>query len=62
MLVLLFADAFIAPALFAALSEVDELNIALGCRFALNIPTVSQDRPSPDHVPLPLDPGLEPWL
>ena len=63
MLLLSFADAFIAPALFAHLSEVDELNLALGCRFALDILTVAQqDRPSPDHVPLPLDFGLEPWL
>ena len=60
---LLFADAFIAAALLAGLSEVDELKMALGCRFALDIFTVAQqDRPSPDPVPLPLDPGLEAWF
>ena len=64
MLLLLFADAFIAPALFAGLSEVDELKIALGCT---GLPWTSctvaqQDRPSPDPGPLPLDPGLEPWF
>ena len=32
---LLVADAYIAPALLACLSEVDELMIALRCRFAL---------------------------
>ena len=58
---LFFADAYVAPALLASLSEVDELNMALGCRFALDIFTIAQqDRPSPDTVPLPLDPGLEP--
>ena len=67
-LLLLFADAYIAPALLAGLSEVDKLKIALGYRFALDIFTnAQQDRPSPDPVPLPLDPGLEspgsePWL
>ena len=55
-LLLLFADAYLA-----GLSEVDELKIALGCRFALDIFTIfQQDRPSPDPVPLPLDPGFEP--
>ena len=33
--------------------------IALGCKFALDIFTnTQQDRPPPDPVPLPLDPGL----
>ena len=63
-LLLLFVDADIAPALLAGLSEVDELKIALGCRFALDIFTIAQqDRPSSpglDH--LPLDPNLEPYF
>ena len=63
MLLLLFADAFMALALLAGLSEVDELNVALGCRFALDFLTVAQqDHPSLDPVLLPLGPGLEPWL
>ena len=45
-LLLLCADAFIAPALFVGLSYVDELMVALSCRFALEIFTVAQqDRP-----------------
>ena len=49
MLLLLFAHAFIAPALLVGLSEVDELNMALGCSFALDIFTIAQqDRPSPE--------------
>ena len=39
---LLFADAYIAPAPLAGLSEVDELGIALGCKFALDIFTLAQ--------------------
>ena len=46
-LLLLFADAYIAPGLLAGLSEVDELMVALGCRFALDIFTITQqDRPT----------------
>ena len=62
-MLLLFADAFIAPALLAGLTEVDELYIALGCRSALDIFTIAQRyRPSPDLEPLPLDAELDPWL
>ena len=32
----MFADAHVAPSLFAGLSEVDELKLALGCSFALD--------------------------
>ena len=36
---------------------VDVLHIALGCRFALNIFTISQQlSPTPDHELLPHDP------
>ena len=60
---LLFADVDIAPALLAGLSEVDVLNIALGCRFALDMFTISQQySPTPDHEPIPLDAELEPLL
>ena len=46
---LLFAEAFVAPALLADLSEVDELMVASSCRFALDIFTVAQqDRPRPE--------------
>ena len=34
-LLLLFADAFTAPALISHLSELDELMVALSCLFAL---------------------------
>ena len=39
---LLFADVDITPTLLEGLSEVDVLHIALGCRFALEIFTISQ--------------------
>ena len=62
-LLLLFADVDIAPALLAGLYEVDVLYVALGCRFALDIFTITQQyRPSPDLEPLPFDAVLEPWL
>ena len=62
-LLLLFADAYIAPALLAGLTEVDELYISLGCRFALDMFTIAQqDRPSPEPDPLPSEPDLEPWF
>ena len=41
------------------LSEVDVLHIALGCSFALDIFTTSQQySPTPDHEPIPLDDEL----
>ena len=45
-LLLLFADAHIAPARLTSLSEVDELKIALSCRFALDIFTFCSTRPT----------------
>ena len=54
---LLFADVVITPTLLEGLTEVDVLHTALGCRFALDIFTISQRySPSPDHEPLPHDP------
>ena len=55
----LFADIGIMPTLLDGLTDVDVLHIALGCRFALDILTVSQHYSSalePD--PLPDDPEL----
>ena len=40
---LLFADVGIMPTLLEGLTEVDVLHIALGCRFALDIFTVSHN-------------------
>ena len=52
---LLFADVGIVPTLLEGLSEVDVLHIALGCRFALDIFTISQQySPTPDHETVPL--------
>ena len=54
---LLFADSAITPALLEGRSDVDVLHTALGCRFALDIFTISQQlSPTPDHDPLPHDP------
>ena len=54
---LLFADVDITPTLLEGLTEVDVLHIALGCRLALDIFTISQRHfPTPDHEPLPHDP------
>ena len=62
-LLLLFADAFVAPALLANLSEVDELMVALSCRFALDIFTIAQvDRPRPEPDLLAHDPGCDLWF
>ena len=56
---LLFADVDITPTLLEGLTEADVLHIALGCRFALDIFTISQRHsPTPDHEPLPHDPEL----
>ena len=55
---LLFADAFTAPALLSHLSELDELTVALSCRFALDIFTVAQQyQPLPESDLLVHDPG-----
>ena len=52
-------DVDIAPTLLEGLTEVDVLHITLGCRFALEIFTISQRHsPTPDHEPLPHDPEL----
>ena len=56
---LLFADVGITPTLLEGLTDVAVLHIALGCRFALDIFTISQQySPTPDHEPLPHDPEL----
>ena len=60
---LLFADAFIAPALLSDLSELDELVVALSCRFALDIFTVArQDWPHSEPDLLAHDSGRDLWL
>ena len=41
-LLLLFAEAFVAPALLSDLREVDELMVALSCRFTLDMFTIAQ--------------------
>ena len=52
---LLCADALIAPMLLSGLSDVDELMVALGCRFALDVFTIAQQgRPFAEPAPLPL--------
>ena len=54
---LLFADIAITPTLLEGLSEIDVLHIALGCRFALDLFTISQQlSPAPDPEPLFYDP------
>ena len=53
---LLFADVDITPTLLEGLSEVDVLHIALGCRFAPDMFTISRQYSStPDQEPIPLD-------
>ena len=57
---LLFVDVGITPTLLEGLTEVDVLKKAIGCRFALDIFTISQQYSlTPDHVPTPLDAELE---
>ena len=47
------------PLCLRALTEVDVSHVALGCRFALDIFTISQQHsPTPDHEPLP----SRPWV
>ena len=54
---LLFTDVGITPTLLEGLTEVDVLHIALGCRFALDLFTISQQHsPTLDHEPLLHDP------
>ena len=54
---LLFTDVVITPTLLEGLTEVDALHTALGCRFTLDIFTISQQHsPTPDHEPLLHDP------
>ena len=61
-LLLLFADALVAPAPLADLSEVDELMVDLSCRFALEIFTIAQrDRSLPEPDRLAHDPGCDLW-
>ena len=56
---LLFADVGIMPILLEGLTDVGVLHIALGCRFALDIFTISQQySPAPVHVPLSHDAEL----
>ena len=56
---LLFADVEITTTLLEGLSEVDALHMALGCRFALNIFTISQQYShTPVHEPISLDAEL----
>ena len=56
---LLFADIGIMPTLLDGLTDVDVLHIALGCRFALDILTVSQHYSSALELdPFPDDPEL----
>ena len=56
---LLFADVDITPTLLEDLTEVDVLHIALGCRFALDIFTISQRHSlTSDDEPFPHDPEL----
>ena len=56
------ADALVAPVLLSGFTDVDELMVALGCRFALDVFTSAlQDRPLADPDPPPHDPGHALW-
>ena len=57
---LLCAD-LIAPVLQAGLTEVDELKVVLGCRFALDVFTIQQDYLMTDQEPVISDPELAGW-
>ena len=60
---LLNADVDITPTLLGGLSEVDVLHIALGCRFALDIFTISKQYSfTPVHEPTPYGAELELFL
>ena len=59
-LLLLCADALIAPVLHAGLTDLDELKVALGCRFAL-ITTIQQDNPVAHQEPVICDPASAAW-
>ena len=62
-LLLLIADALIAPVLLAGLSDVDELMVALGCMFALDFLSVAQqERPPSEPDLLAHDPGHALWF
>ena len=62
-LLLVFAGAFVAPALLADLRELDELMVALPCRFALDIFTIAeQDWPRLEPDLLAHDPGCDLWF
>ena len=41
-LLLLVADSLIAPVILSGLSDVDELMVALGCRFAMDLFSIAQ--------------------
>ena len=61
-----FADVGITPTLLEGLTEVDVLHIALGCRFALDIFTISQQHSlhliTSHFLTTPSSPHSEHWL
>ena len=57
------ACALLALVLLTGLSDVDELMVALGCRFALDIFSIAQqDQLHPEPDPLAHDPGYAFWF
>ena len=60
-LLLLCGDALIAPVLLAGLSDVDELKVALGCRFAPDVFTIAQDHSLADQALVICDLGRAFW-